>query len=180
MDAATHDRSSGLHTPVLGTADGDLRIMVLRHVDPDRRCLRFHTDIRSPKVSQIERERSVGLLFYDRKAKLQLRCRGVARIEQEGAKAEEGWRGSDNFARRCYLAPQPPSSIADAPTSNLPPDVEGRRPDDARVEEGRRNFAVLLVRLDEIDWFHLDQNGHRRARLRWNEDGQVESCWIAP
>ena len=40
----TANRRSPLHTPVVGTSDGDLRVMVLRHFDHDTMTLRFHTD----------------------------------------------------------------------------------------------------------------------------------------
>ena len=48
-DAAASGRSAW-HTPAVGTADGDLRVMVLRHTDPAAASLRFHTDARSPKA----------------------------------------------------------------------------------------------------------------------------------
>lgn len=180
LPAAAGDRGSGMHTAVVGTADGDLRVMVLRDFDAATRTLRFHSDVRAPKVAVINDDPAVSILCYDRRAKVQLRCRGRARIESDGPDADAGWAGSDNYARRCYLAPHPPSTPSPTPTSNLPPDVEGAKPDDERVAQGRENFAVILVELDEIDWFHLAQEGHRRARFRWDDQGMIEGIWLTP
>lgn len=180
LEKAVSDRQSMMHTPVVSTGDGDLRVMVLRSIDRERRQLRFHTDARAPKVGKIEHDPEVGLLFYDKEAKLQLRCRGRGQIERDGPQSEDAWQQSTNFAKRCYLAPQAPSSIADGPTANLPKDLEGVAPSDERAAEGRDNFAVLLVTLKSLDWFHLAHDGHRRARFTWDDEDGVKAHWLAP
>ncbi|WP_265529862.1 PNPOx family protein [Sphingomicrobium marinum] len=175
-DAASY-RSNPMHVPVVGTADGDMRIMVLRAYDPQTRTCRFHTDARAPKVRAIDADPAMALLFYDKKEKVQIRCRGNGRIERTGPVADAAWEESSNFAKRCYLAPLAPSAQAAEPTSNLPDDLEGVEPDAARVAEGRENFAVLLVELTHIDWFHLAHTGHRRAALAAPD---FTGSWIAP
>ncbi|NNC47984.1 MAG: flavin-binding protein [Sphingomonas sp.] len=164
-----------MHVPVVGTADGDMRIMVLRDYDPETRTLRFHTDARSPKVATIEADPAMGVLFYDKAAKVQIRCRGRGRIERTGAIADAAWAAGTNFAKRCYLAPQAPSSASEEPTSNLPSEYENAEPDDAAVKAGRENFSVLLIELERIDWLHLAHSGHRRAVF----DGDA-GHWVAP
>ncbi|HCY02993.1 MAG TPA: flavin-binding protein, partial [Erythrobacter sp.] len=62
-----------MHSPVVATADADARVMVLRAFDADSWLLRFHTDVRSPKVAVIETDSRIGVLAYDRQAKIQLR-----------------------------------------------------------------------------------------------------------
>lgn len=175
---APDNRKSPVHTPVVVTGDGDARVMVLRAFDPDAMTLRFHTDARAPKVAVVERDPSVTMLGYDKPGKIQLRVRGRGRIERDSDEADAAWAASDNFARRCYLAPHPPSSAHDAPLSNLPPDLEGEEPDDARLEDGeaRDNFAILVIEIDELDWFTLSHEGHRRAL--WRREGAM--TWLAP
>ena len=180
LAAAGNDWRHPMHQVVVATADADQRIMVLRDYDAETRTLRFHTDARAPKVSVIAAEPAVGLLLYDHDGKLQLRCKGVARIERDGPVANAAWAAATNFAKRCYLAPQPPSSAADGPTSNLPADLEGVAPDDDRAALGRENFAVLLVTLTSLDWFSLSHEGHRRAAFRFAANGTVEASWLAP
>ena len=85
LAGAMEDRRSPMHTPVVATADADARVMVLRHFAPW--SLRFHTDTRAPKVAVIERNPQIGVLFYDKAEKVQIRVRGQARVESEGAVA---------------------------------------------------------------------------------------------
>ena len=178
LAAGAQDRRSAMHTPVVATVDGegraDARVMVLRAFDAEAMTLRFHTDARAPKCAAVEAGGSVAVLFYDRQAKLQLRCRGEGRIERDTQAADAAWEESTTFARRCYLG-EGPGAVSDAPTSGLPDWAEGIQPSEAQVAPAREHFAILLVDLHEIDWFSLSNDGHRRA-LFVNGEGR----WIAP
>ncbi len=176
-DRLTHavtDRSVSMHTPVVATADADARVMVLRGVERGGWLLRFHTDARAPKVAAILRDPRIAVLGYDKQAKIQLRMRGRARIERDGARVEEAWAESTNFARRCYLGDAPGQS-SPVPTSGLPEAFETSEPADAQLVPARPNFALLMVEVEEIDWFSLAHSGHRRALLTPDE-----ARWIAP
>ena len=175
LEQAASDRRSAMHAPVVSTADGDLRIMVLRGFDSERWTLRFHTDRRAPKVAVFEHDESAGVLFYDREKQLQIRIAGRARIEVDSALADRAWRDSDAYARRCYLG-HPPGRPVDAPTSGLPVNVEGKRPSEVELAPARANFAVLLVEVETADWYHLAHGGHRRAMVRPDGSGQ----WLTP
>ncbi|UYH55446.1 pyridoxamine 5'-phosphate oxidase family protein [Qipengyuania sp. SS22] len=172
---AAGNRHSAMHTPVVATADADARMMVLRAFDADSWTLRFHTDARSPKVAVIEGDPRIAMLGYDRDAKVQLRLRGTGRIERDGAMVDAAWAESTNFARRCYLG-EGPGAVSKEPTSGLPPEFERDEPDYAQLIPARENFAVLLMQADEVDWFSLAHNGHRRALLMRDGRGR----WIAP
>lgn len=173
------DRKSPWHTPVVGTADGELRVMVLRHVDRSTATLRFHTDARSPKVGAVAVNPRVSVLFYDPGAKLQLRCSGSGQIATADAATDAAWAGSAATSRRCYLAPIAPSSPADVPTSGLPEEFEQRFPTLAESEAGRDHFATLTVTLDRVDWLYLAHDGHRRA-LFTRTGVQWQADWLVP
>jgi hypothetical protein len=175
LDGA-RNRHSAMHTPVVATPDADARVMVLRAFDRVGWRLRFHTDARSPKVGVIADGAPVGLLFYDREAKLQIRCKGRGWIERDTPLVDEAWAESTNFARRCYLG-EGPGAVSDTPTSGLPPQFEGVEPTDAELEPARTNFAVLLVELETADWFSLAHNGHRRAQIAL---ASGEGRWLTP
>ncbi len=178
------DRRSPFHTPVVGTADGDLRVMVLRHVDAASGRLRFHTDARSPKTGVIGDGAPVSLLFYDPAAKVQLRCRGTGRIDTDGAAADAAWAASAPTSRRCYLAEAAPGMEQPFATSGLPAHVEGRVPDIAETEPGRAHFAILTVAVTRIDWLYLANSGHRRALFTRDaadrDAGPWRGCWLVP
>lgn len=171
---AVGDRRSALHTPVVTTGDADARVMVLRRFDPDTWQLRFHTDRRSPKVGLIASDPRIGVLAYDKNEKIQLRMRGRGRVLHEGSEVDAAWAESTNFARRCYLG-EGPGSLTDKPSSGLPERFEGEEPSDAELFPARDNFAILLVDIEEIDWFCLAHTGHRRALIT-RDGGQ----WITP
>lgn len=179
LAAAPRQRNSPWHRPVVGTADGDLRVMVLRHVDAVTGRLRFHTDRRSPKVAALAATARVSVLFYDAASKLQLRCSGVGQIASDGPAVDAAWAASTAASRRCYLAPLGPSSRSAVPTSGLPAAFERQLPTLPESEAGRANFATLTVELDRIDWLYLAHDGHRRALFERTDDQWV-SGWLIP
>ncbi|NNK46220.1 MAG: flavin-binding protein, partial [Altererythrobacter sp.] len=108
-----------MQSPVVATADADARVMVLRAFDSEAWTLRFHTDLRSPKCGVIGDAAPVGVLFYDKPEKVQIRVRGVGRIEHNTPLADQAWSESTNFAKRCYLG-DGPGAASDVATSGLP------------------------------------------------------------
>lgn len=178
LTRAAKDRRSAMHTPVVATANADARVMVLRDFDQEGWTLRFHTDARAPKCSVIGGGAPVGLLFYDRGAKIQIRVRGEGRIETDTPLVDAAWAESTNFARRCYLG-EGPGAVSDTPTSGLPPEFEGVEPSEEQVMPAREHFAVLLVALHELDWFHLAHTGHVRAQFERDGD-EWDGRWVAP
>ena len=180
LNEGATNRRSALHTPIVATPDADVRVMVLRAFDHANWCLRFHTDARSPKCDVIgsrdEGGAPIGVLFYDREAKLQLRCRGRGWIERDTPLADAAWAASDNYARRCYLG-EGPGAASGAPTSGLPREFEGTRPTDAEVAPARGHFAILVVELEQADWFSLAHDGHKRAIFQL---ASGEGRWVSP
>ena len=168
-----------MHTPVVGTADGDLRVMVLRAFDLASRTLRFHTDVRSPKVAAIRGDPSITVLFYDPEAKVQIRARGIGRVNTDDALVDAAWDQATPFAKRCYLAESAPGGSSESAVSGLPDWVEGINPSAAQVAPGRENFAVLLVRIEAFDWLYLANTGHRRARFEVSEERMIGN-WLVP
>lgn len=185
LGRASKDRRSAMHTPVIGTVKADgtpsQRVMVLRAFDPATATLRFHTDSRAAKVEELAGGAPISVLAYDPGAKRQFRLSGTGRIEGAGETADKAWNDATLFARRCYLADPAPGTVSDVPVSGLAADIEGRKPeDDAEVAPGRANFAVLLARIDAIEFLHLAHTGHRRAIFRLQPDGSWQGQWLVP
>jgi pyridoxamine 5'-phosphate oxidase len=177
------DRRSPAHHPVLATIDAlgnpSQRVLILRAADRDAAILRFHTDSRSPKVSEIDDGASAHALIYAPEAKLQLRLSGTARIETETEAANTAWTSSTTFARRCYMAEAAPGTPLSAPASGLPEWIEGQQPTEAQVTPARPNFAIILMQVTGIDWLHLANSGHRRAQFARN-DREWHGQWVVP
>lgn len=177
------NRDSQCHTPVVATVGADgrpaQRVLVLREYDRENHILRFHTDARSDKISEIAEQPRCSVLLYDTAAKIQLRLGGMVRIETKGALSEQAWLDADNYARRCYLAMPGPGTPAEAPTSGLPAQLEGAKPSDAQLEPARSNFAILMVRVEIVDFLYLAHQGHRRARFERTAD-RWTGQWLVP
>lgn len=181
LATAAKDRRHPMHTPVVGTADGDMRIMVLREATPDLATLRFHTDLRSPKCALIGNGAAVSVLAYDPDARIQLRMRGEGRIESDGPVADAAWQRATASSRRCYLAETGPSGVLEAAGSAIPDHLLHRAPTIDETFPGRANFAVLLVEVRSLDWLHLTHEGGTRARFtRATAAEPWQQTWLAP
>ena len=159
------------HTPVLATTAGnepDARTVVLRLVDKEQRRIFCHTDARSPKVSMLQCNPRAAWLFYDRKAKIQLRLYGEVSVLCADAIAKSRWEASTPSSRHCYLASHAPGRV-------LPADAK----ESTQTNDGFNNFAVISAEVSAIDWLFLRAKGHQRVRFDWVE-GQWKSCSIAP
>ena len=164
------DRRSPFHTPSLATVDEagrpDIRTLVLRGFEPVKMTLRFHTDRRAAKVAQLAGRPEVAVHFYDAARKLQLRCAGRAVVPPEpDGRTDAAWEATQSFSRECYRVEPPPGSRLAAGGGYAWPD---------RTDEGRKNFAVLLVELHRVEALYLAHQGHRRATFG------AERTWLVP
>lgn len=185
IEPGVSKRNSPAHTPVVATVDGQghpqVRIMVLREANRRTRRLRFHTDVRTAKCSEIGVNQAASVLMYDAKEKLQLRLSGSAHIETASEIVDTAWRSSTPFARRCYMAESAPGAVSAEPTSGLPDWIEGKQPTEAQLLGARDNFAILWFDVRAIEWLYLANAGHRRAKWEWDEaSGLWSGQWLVP
>ena len=153
--------------------------MVLRQTDRGAGTLRFHTDIRSGKATNIAKHSAVNVLGYDAGAKVQIRASGTAQIIATGAIPDAAWAATSTSGRRSYLTTLAPGSISDHPTSGLPKTYETTVPTLLESEAGRANFAIIVVTLDRFEWLHLASTGHRRAAFTRSGDTWT-GAWLIP
>ena len=84
IEQGVKDRRKPAHTPSIATIGRDgrpkTRIVVLRAGERASRTLRFHTDVRSEKIAELNQNPAVEMLMYDAQARVQLRLGGHAKI----------------------------------------------------------------------------------------------------
>ena len=169
------DRRSPFHTPVVATIGTDglpqARTVVLRGFDPEARVLRFHTDRRAGKVAELRQVPAASLLFYDARAKIQVRIAGSAQVHHGDAIAEAAWAKTRPFSRLCYRQSAAPGAAIDDPATEL----------GEPFDDGFARFTVVRVTITALDWLYLSVQGHRRARFVWARgSARPEASWVAP
>lgn len=138
--------------------------MVLRECDPERAELVLYTDARSPKLAQLAADERVQIVCWSHQLNWQVRLRGKAFAETDGLGVSTRWaRVRCSPAAQDYLSHLPPG----APLGAAP----GLHADAV----AHHHFAVLVVRVQQIDWLALHRDGHRRAQL-----GASGRRWLVP
>ncbi len=158
----TADRHHPARHPTLATigTDGpELRTLVLRRADRTEALLEMHTDATSPKAAQITTDPRVALHVWLPKPRLQIRARGVARLEPGDPAV---FANLPLEAQANYGGP--------APGTPLSAQAEHNPGDPTR-------FTRILCHLTEIDTLLLS-DPHRRARYR--ADANWQGQWIVP
>jgi 3-hydroxyisobutyrate dehydrogenase len=182
LENAAASSRNDFHLPVVATVSGDmpsLRTVVLRRASATDRKLRFHTDIRSPKVSALLANPSIALLFYHKEHRLQLRVQGRATVDHTSDAVSMAWDATPASSRRCYLSTAAPSSTSDVPSVGFPDAFRHRFPSHEETLPGRDHFAVVIVQVKSIDWLWLNHAGHRRAQFIYHEGG-FDAQWLVP
>tara|TARA_A100001011_G_scaffold327043_1_gene350968 strand:+ start:833 stop:1447 length:615 start_codon:yes stop_codon:yes gene_type:complete len=183
IQRAVKDRKSGFHNFVLATSfdsKPDARTVVLRGFDSEKMELSFHSDLRSQKINQLNKNKNVCLVFYDEKKKIQLRIRGKTNIRKS---FKEAWNKLTNWSKRCYLTANPPGQESEKPNSGFPEKFAFDAPSSEQTKDGLKNFTQIRVSINEIEWLFLASQGHRRALfevVKSNSKFLIEGKWFIP
>ncbi len=183
IQRAVKDRKSGFHNFVLATSfdsKPDARTVVLRGFDSEKMELSFHSDLRSQKINQLNKNKNVCLVFYDEKKKIQLRIRGKTNIRKS---FKEAWNKLTNWSKRCYLTANPPGQESEKPNSGFPEKFAFDAPSSEQTKDGLKNFTQIRVSINEIEWLFLASQGHRRALfevVKSNSKLLIEGKWFIP
>ena len=177
------DRKHAFHNPVFCNVDQDggvdSRVVVLRKFDPINMILNFHTDYRSPKVSNLKKNNKSMLVFYDHKLKIQMRIKTTSIINYQNEIAKEMWDKTKLLSRKCYLTSKDPSSLTSLPEDGIPEHLIGKEPEFEESEKGYKNFTVIENKINEIDWLYLEISGHRRLNLLF-QNNKPQFQWLIP
>jgi hypothetical protein len=170
------------HFPVLGSMGKEsveLRTVVLRQANRDKKSLIFHTDIRSPKIEQIRRNPLVSFLFYDNRKLVQLRIKAEASIHHQDEVARQQWDRCQLSSRKAYMG-DIPGQISTSNSHGLPEHLVGQIPSQAESEKGYPNFAAVICQINFLEWLWLNREGHRRAEFHYDNNQQWTANWLMP
>ena len=183
LSRGVKDRKHTFHTPVFCNVNKDgvigSRVVVLRKFDPLKMVLNFHTDFRSPKVTDLKQNCNSLFVFYDYKLKIQMRIRTTSILNNQNQIAKEMWDKTRLLSRKCYLTSKDPSSYISFPEDGIPQHLMGKEPDFEESEKGYKNFTVVENKVNEIDWLYLEISGHRRLKLIFKNE-KPEYQWLIP
>lgn len=163
------------HLPSIATVGTDSypesRTVVLRHVDAAMRAIHVYADVRSPKVSQVQADPRVTVLFYDPVSRLQVRCRASVKTHIEDDIAHAAWVALPETSKAMYAALAAPSQIVSVhPSMPIPSEIAD--------PVAFRHFTVLACYVTELDVLELNREQNRRSLLRW-EDGKWREIKVA-
>jgi len=182
VEGATN-RKSAMHQAVISTAKDNrafMRTVVLRRVDADSKKIYLHTDSRSKKMEDINRNEHLSWLVYDQTLRSQIRLSGHAIIHHLDELCKEQWAKTGHHSRRYYMTNQPPSSSLDQPSTGL---NEALTAFDYTLEEsevGFQNFIVVETCIDWMEWYYTHSKGNRRAGFAYSNDSLSSATWLMP
>ena len=171
-----NDSKSYFHNPTICTFEGQYisaRTVVLREFSEKDRILRFHTDQRSPKISQIKENNNATVHAYDQEEKIQIRLKGSIEIHHQNSVTKNAWENTREMSKECY-------SVKDSPSKEIEnPDEFDIDKNQINREKGYENFAVNLFTFKYLEILYLKRSGHRRAVFEW-ENNQIKKNWLIP
>jgi hypothetical protein len=138
----------------------EVRTVILRNAERIAKQLSFHTDLRSPKVKQLQENPLLSWLFYHEPLRIQVRCYATASLHTADTIAAAAWE-------KCRLPSQLNYTPASSPGTVLPEpeliDLNQKEVGPAVLEFARENFCVVETKLTAMDWVYLHYQGNRRA-----------------
>lgn len=173
LSDAVANATTLFHTPVVSSINGKevvSRVMVLREFNLANKIMRFHTDHRAAKIKHFTENNNVSVIGYDPDLKIQIKLQGKIRVHYEDEVTELAWKESNGRSKKCY-------SIKGGSTKKI---LEPSEYDiqDFEVEDGYKNFSVLIFNFHSLEFLHLKSSGHRRAIHEW--DDNYSSSWLVP
>ena len=182
LDLGLKNRDAPFHIPVFicGNENNfDGRIVVLRGIDDKEKKLWFHSDIRSNKIKILKKNPNATLLFYDKGEKIQLRISGKANINYHNQTTKVSWQKTAHMSRQCYLGEKAPGVVSSVPSSGLSEAIDNLKYSVEESEIGYKNFCVVEVFINSIEWLYLAAKGHRRAYFSF-KNNSLEKKWLIP
>ncbi|GAA4277817.1 pyridoxamine 5'-phosphate oxidase family protein [Aquimarina mytili] len=142
-----------------------LRTVVLRDID-DQLNLIVYTDQRSKKITHINEQNKVSLLFMDSKRLIQLSIRARAEIIKDNSTLKKIWDQIPQKSKRDY-------------TTELAPGKEIKDPDEIDFLEDKHFFSAIKIIPRRIEFLRLQRPNHIRVLFK-REDDRWNGTYLVP
>ena len=177
LKRAVKKRNDDLHLLNVVTVDyqnkPNTRNVVLRDFSFDNLTIRFHTDKRSSKIKDIRSNKSICLIGYDKKAKLQIRIDADAYSIDDREILKDIWKKMYPMSRECYRVSKSPGEKIESLN-----EVTFDEDDETNLI-GFDNFAAIQCDIKTIEVLYLSHINHIRAKYT-NIDAILKGLWIIP
>jgi pyridoxamine 5'-phosphate oxidase len=174
----------GFHTLCVATMNTEgeptLRTVVHRKADEIVKKIFFHTDTRSRKFQDLQRDSRLSMLFYDAHRRIQMTLKATATLHTTDALAEDRWRATNAQSRRCYMTIDAPNTTADFPTVGYDKRFAKTDPTEDESCAFRQNFAVVECQTHHLEFLFLHHTGNRKAIFKYENGVLKESFWAVP
>lgn len=167
LSHAANDTNDPLRLVTLANIDPDglpqARIMVIRGADREASRIWFHTDSRSRKIEQLQRNGNVCVVAWDVNDRIQLRLYGTITIHENDDVANDHWQQTTTSVRHVYgngPVPKQPLPAADPRLQRL-----WRHQERTRHLHQPLNFVVLEMHVTRIEWQQVLGAAQRCATL---------------
>jgi len=147
----------------LGTVGLDhmarLRTIVVRDISKDLTVI-FYTDKRSKKVTHIQENNKVSLLFYHPEKSTQLKIEGIATLIKNPDILEEHWSNISERSKKDYITSKAPGT-----------EITGTETIEYINES--HHFCMIAIAPKKIEYLKLNADKHLRIRYslshqNWN------------
>ncbi|GHB43033.1 hypothetical protein GCM10007094_35510 [Pseudovibrio japonicus] len=153
------------------------RTMVLRAVTVRSRELEFHTDIRSPKWEEFQKNKRATVLGYCPNTRLQLRLQGTITLHAPGTlQAQSAWSKLSHWTKQTYAGGPPGDELAFEPAP-----VTATSPESTDSSRGEVYFGALIFHATSLDRFQLQRQNNQRILFEYDSSGSlVSGNWVNP
>ncbi len=177
-------KKNGFRTMCVGTRNenntASLRIVVNRKVDEVQKTIFFHTDNRSRKFYDLQKDNRISLLFYDARQRVQITVKAHAAFHTNDVVAKDRWRATSPQARLGYMTNEPPNTKSDKPTLGYEERFSEIKPTDAESDAFEQNFSVVACKVYELEFLYLDYLGNRKANFCYDNAILMDRFWTVP
>ena len=183
LSTAVSDRKHPMRSIVVGSVSGamaQIRTVVLRKVEIEKRKIYFHTDIRSSKIEDIQSTGQLSWLAYDQTQRTQIRLCGATVLHHGNEIAKTQWNLTHHHSRRNYLLPEGSGKKHSEDFKILHDKLSDFSYTLEDSEVGFQNFVVVETTVEKLDWYYAHHTGNRRAGFTYENGLLKHADWLTP